>query len=62
MENQENTVDLKDLKIQAYKERVSEQEERIADLRVEITVLSTQLEEAKAKVRELEDNAPQEKD
>jgi hypothetical protein len=60
----EQQVDQKDLKIQALLERVSnltaQYENQIADYRVELTVVSTQLEQANAKIAELkEPDAPQ---
>jgi uncharacterized protein YeeX (DUF496 family) len=60
----EQQVDQKDLKIQALLERVSnltaQYENQVADYRVELTVVSTQLEQANAKIAELtEPDAPQ---
>lgn len=42
----EQQLDRKDLKILAYKERVAELNEQVADLRVEVTFLAQQLQEA----------------
>ena len=53
-ENNTQELDRKDLKIMAYKEKVSELEEANADLRVEITFLVQQLNETTAKLGELE--------
>ena len=53
-QTQENVLDRKDLKILAYKEKVAELQEREADLRVEVTFLSQQLQEAHRRLAELE--------
>lgn len=50
----ENTVDRKDLKILAYQEKLSHLEDSYTDLRVEVTVLSHELQAAYAKLAEYE--------
>lgn len=49
-------MDRKDLKIQALLERVSQQESQLADFRVEMTVLSNEVEQLRA---EREQRAPE---
>lgn len=56
-QHNEQTMDRKDLKILAYKEKVAELEERVVDLRVEVTLLSNQLMEANAKAQSVEEVA-----
>lgn len=51
-------MDRKDLKVQALLEKISnmtaQYENQIADLRVEVTIVSQERDEAQQKVRELE--------
>jgi cytochrome c-type biogenesis protein CcmH/NrfG len=49
-----NELDRKDLKIIVYKNRVNELQEENADLRVELHVATSQLQEAQQKVAEYE--------
>ena len=64
MNNQQNTLDRKDLKILALKEKlgqiVSDYEERIADLRVELTLTAQQVQEMSDKITELSEPDVQE--
>ena len=53
-ENNTQEFDRKDLKIMAYKEKLSELEETNADLRVEVTFLINQIQQLTAKVEEFE--------
>lgn len=57
-------MDKKDLKILALKERIGELEDSNADFRVEITILTQQLEELSARIPEKDVNAsaPQQED
>lgn len=52
-------LDRKDLKILSYRQKVGEYEEQIADLRVELTITNSQLQDALARLAEREeaDNA-----
>jgi hypothetical protein len=49
MTEQTQELDAKDLKVMAFRQRVAEQEDQIADLRVQVTILNAQLEQ---KIRE----------
>lgn len=63
MSEQRNEYDRKDLKIMAYKEKLATLEEENADLRVELTVASSQLEGLAQRVAELEGSeSPSEND
>lgn len=54
----ENTVDRKDLKIKALREStsklVSDYEDRIAELRIELTIHATEIDNLRAHVQNLE--------
>lgn len=43
-------VDRKDLKLQAYSEKITEQESLIADLRVDVFILSQRLNEVQSQL------------
>lgn len=45
-QNVEEPLDKKDLKVMAYRQTVAEQQEQIANLRVELTWVTAQLEQA----------------
>lgn len=51
---QEQQLDRKDLKILAYKEACSQLEEQVADLRVEVTMFSNELQRVNALLAEHE--------
>jgi hypothetical protein len=47
MTEQTQELDAKDYKILVYRQRVSEMEDQIADLRIEVTMLSSELDRYK---------------
>lgn len=60
----EQKPDRKDLKIQAYQQKVAEQDNTIADLRVELTIYAEEIQrlqefEPKAKAEEVAEDVPQ---
>lgn len=52
-------LDRNQLKIQAYKEKLSNLEDNNADLRVELTVITQELNDARGKIAELESELAQ---
>lgn len=53
-----SNLDRKDLKVQALLERITAQENQIADLRVEVTVLQDQLQELISNAQSQPQEAP----
>lgn len=52
--NETQQVDRKDLKIQHYRQRVAEYEDRFADLRIEITERDDMIAQLQTRLQELE--------
>lgn len=48
-------MDRKDLKLQAYRDKVSELEDRLADMRVDFTIISSRNTELQEEVQKLND-------